>query len=207
MTGTTQVTGRSTRLRGLLAGQAGLARALWWTLRRRTDVGGEHDVPLPTGGIDRALLWTITGVGVIEIVVVHVLVSWPVLRWPLFAVGVYGLLGFLAFAYTLRQHPHLLRPEELVLRFGHFRSVRVPLEHLASVRKAVRNDHKKNLELDDDVLALSFMGQTNVELRLSAAAEIRVDGRLHPASRVACYVDDPRAVVAMLRARADTADR
>jgi hypothetical protein len=37
---------------------------------------------------ERAVLWTISGLGVLEIGVVPVLAPWPVLRWTLFVVGV-----------------------------------------------------------------------------------------------------------------------
>lgn len=56
----------------LVRGQLGLARALWWGLRGRSDVGPD-DVPVQYNGIDRAVLWTICAVGVVEIVVVHLL--------------------------------------------------------------------------------------------------------------------------------------
>jgi hypothetical protein len=90
---------------------------------------------------------------VLEIGVVHALVSWPVLRWTLFVIGVYGLLGFIAFHFSMCQHPH-------------------PLP-----RKEVDRAHKNNVDLDGDDLALSFMGETNVELTFSPAAEVEMDGR------------------------------
>jgi hypothetical protein len=190
----------------LTRSQLGLGRALWWALRRREDVG-PADVALRYNGPDRAVLWTISGLGVLEIGVVHTLVSWPVLRWTLFAVGVYGLLAFIGFHFTMCQHPHLLRSGALVLRFGHFRSARVPLDQLASVRKKVENAHKKNVALDGDGLALSFMGGTNVELTFSPAAEVEVDGRTHAVTTVALFTEDPAAAVVLLRARVPSPDR
>jgi hypothetical protein len=64
----------ASRAAGLLRNQLGLARALWWWLRGRTDVG-PGEVPLPYNGLDGAVIWTITVLGVIESMVVHVLVS------------------------------------------------------------------------------------------------------------------------------------
>jgi hypothetical protein len=191
---------------GLLRNQLGLARALWWAVRGRTDVA-PGDVPVPYVGPDRVMLWTVSVLGVLEIAVVHVLVSWPWLRWSLFAVGVYGLVSFVAFDRTLRQHPHLLRAGELVLRFGHFRSVRVPLDGLASVRKHVLNTHRRTVDLDDDGLALSFMGGTTVELRFSPAAEVVVDGATHSLTRVSFAADDPQGAVTLLRSRIGVPDR
>jgi hypothetical protein len=184
----------------LLRNQAGLVRALWWGVRGRTAVA-PGDVPIAYQGPDRVLLYTITALGVLEIGVVHVLVSWPPLRWTLLALGLCGLLSFVAFDLTLRQRPHVLRGEELVLRFGHFRSVRVPLAGLASARRHVTDGHKRTVELDGDGLALSFMGGTGVELRFAPDVEVEVDGRPHPVSRVSFAAHDPRAAVALLRDR------
>jgi hypothetical protein len=194
------------RLTGIVRKQAGLARSLWWAVRRRADVG-PGDVALPYNGPDRVLLYAISVLGVLEIAVAHVLVSWPPLRWTLFVLGVYGLLAFIAFDFTMRQHPHVIRGGELVLRFGHFRSARVPLDGLVSVRKHVQNAHAKNVELDGDALSVSFMGGTNVELRFSPAVEARVDGVCAAATRVSFSADDPAAAVALLRTRVASTER
>jgi hypothetical protein len=186
--------------------QAGLARALWWGLRGRKDVGRD-DVALSYNGLDRAVVATIVALGVLETVVVHVLVSWPPLRWSLLALGIYGVLGLVAFDLTLRQHPHLLRGEQLLLRFGHFRSVRVGLDTLTAVRTQVRNGHKRTLETDDGELALSFMGGTNVELRFAPPASVEVDGGVHEVTTVAFAVQEPRMAVALLRTRVPDPDR
>jgi hypothetical protein len=187
------------RLAGLVRDQLGLARALGRAVRGRTDTE-DGDVPLPYNGMDRAVLWTILVLGVLETVIVHVLVSWPPLRWTLFALGVYGVLGLLAFDLTMRQHPHLLRRGELLLRFGHFRTVRVPLDRLVSVRSHVRDDHARNVDLGDDA-TVSFMGGTNVELRFSPPVEVEADGRRHTVVRMSFAAADPAAVVALLRAQ------
>lgn len=191
----------TSRLRRLANGQAGLARALWWAVRGRVDVG-PGDVAIPYNGPDRVLLWTLVVLSALEIAVVHLLVSWPPLRWSLFVLGLYGLLGLVAFDGTLRQHPHLLRDGGLVLRFGHFRTVRVPLDALVSVRKHVAGAHSRTVELADGALAVSFMGETHVELRFSPATAVEVDGRVPAVERVSFAAHDPAAAVALLRPRA-----
>jgi hypothetical protein len=194
-----------TLVRRLVRNQLGLARALAWALRGREDVG-PADTVFPYNRLDRPVLWTISVLGVLEIGVVHVLVSWPVLRWSLFAVGVYGLLAFVAFSSTMDQHPHLLRDGELVLRFGHFRRARVPLDRLVSVRTHVDDAHQHNVALDGDSLVVAFMGGTNVELRFSPEAVVDLDDRACAVSRVCFLVDDPRAAVALLRAHVPAPD-
>lgn len=194
------------RIAGTARKQAGLARALWWAVRGRSAVR-PGDTALPYNGLDRAVIWTIAVIGVLETVVVHVLVSWPPLRWSLFALGVYGVLGLVAFDLTMRQHPHVVRGRELLLRFGHFRTARVPLDGLAGVRKHVSNAHRKTVEVGDGGLALSFLGGTTVELRFSPAAAVEVDGRTHILERVSFSAVDPAPAVTLLPARAVSPER
>ena len=186
--------------------QVGLVRALPWALRPRTRLR-PGDVALPYNGVDRAVIWTITVIGVLETVIVHVLVSWAPLRWPLVVLSVYGLLALLALDATMRRHPHLLRDGELLLRSGHFRTVRVPLDHLAGVRKHVLDTHRRTLETEGGGLALAFMGGTNVELRFSPTAAVEVDGGTHVVERVSFSAADPAAAVSLLRSRTTSADR
>ena len=190
----------------VLRDQLGLARALWWALRGRAAVE-PGDVALPYNGLDRAVVWTITVVGVVETVVVHVLLTWPPLRWGLLVLSVYGVLGLLAFDATMRQHPHVLRGGELLLRSGHFRTVRVPVEDVAQVRRHVRNDHRRTVETADDRVAVSFMGGTDVELRYGSPTVVDIDGRRSAVERVSFSVHDPAAAVSLLRARTAVPDR
>jgi hypothetical protein len=122
----------------------------------------------------------------------------PLLRWALFAVGAYALAWALGFGLALRQKPHLVLDDELVLRLGHLHTVRVPLGTPASARRSVDAGHRRNLAVADDHLALSFMGQTSVELRFPST----VPGhRIVPATRVRFFADDPADVARRLSSR------
>jgi hypothetical protein len=179
--------------------EAGVMRALWWAARRRTSVGPD-DVPLPYAGRFGLVLGAVTALGVLETAVVHVLLPWETARWVLLAVSLYALVWVLGSGLSLFQHPHLLRGDELVLRFGHFRTVAVPLTGLVAVRRSVESEHKRIVVRDGDRLVLSVMGDTNVELRLDPP--VCMVGQDEPVARVALWVDDPQAVVRLLRDRA-----
>lgn len=184
--------------------EAGVFRALWWAARRRSAVG-PRDVPLPYAGRFGLVLGAVTALGVLETAVVHVLLPWETARWVLFAVSLYALVWVLGSGLSLFQHPHLLRADELVLRFGHLRTVAVPLAGLVAVRRSVASEHAKVLLRDGDRLVLSVMGDTDVELRFDPP--VRVAGQAEPVRRVAFWVDDPQAVVRLLRDRAVPAGR
>jgi hypothetical protein len=70
------------------------------------------------------------------------------------------------------------------------------------VRTGAVTGHRRNLVLDGTDLAMSVMGDTNVELRFDPPVEAEVAGGCREVARIALYADDPRAVAALLRARA-----
>jgi hypothetical protein len=184
----------------LARAEIGLVRAWWWVLRGRRDVRPEEPA---IGYSDRftVMLWAITCLGALELGVVHVLTArWPVVQWTLFAIGCYALLWILGFGFSLRQHPHVLRGEELMLRFGHFRTLAVPLDRLDAVRVEPATGHRSNLVLTDDVLVAAVMGDSNVELRFRPPVPVEVRGAVRELRRIAFYADDPRGAVRLLRA-------
>jgi hypothetical protein len=188
----------------LARAEAGVVRALWCAVRRRSGVGPD-EVPLPYAGRFRVVLGALTVLGALETVVVHVLLPWETARWVLLAVSLYALVWVVGSGLSLFQHPHLLRDDELVLRFGHLRSAVVPLAGLVAVRRSVESEHKKVLVRDGDRLVLSVMGDTDVELRFDPP--VHVAGQGEPVARVAFWADDPQAVVRLLRDRAVPAGR
>ena len=186
----------------LVRSEVGVFRALWWAARRRSDVGPD-DVPLPYAGRFGLVLGAGTALGVLETAVVHVLLPWETARWVLLVLSLYALVWVLGSGLSLFQRPHLLRDDELVLRFGHLRSVVVPLSGLVAVRRSVEPEHRKVLSRDGDRLVLSVMGDSNVELRVDPP--VHVAGQDEPVARVAFWVDDPKAAVRLLRDRTVTA--
>jgi hypothetical protein len=181
--------------------EAGILRALWWAVRGHRAVRPE-DVALSYTDRIGVLLWTTVGIGVVESIAVHLLVPWPTTRWVLLGLSVYGLLWIVGLAFSLRQHPHVLRGDELLLRFGHFRTTRVPLAQLTGARRDVRTEHKRNVELTDGTLSLSVAAETAVELTFTPEVAVEVRGRLEPVSRIRFFADDPRTAVQLMSERA-----
>jgi hypothetical protein len=191
----------------LAEAEIGMWRSLWWAARGRRDVA-PGEVPLRYSDRFAVVTWAVCCLGALELGVVHVLTArWPTVRWTLFVVGVYALIWVVAFACSLRQRPHVLRDGELELRFGSFRSTAIPLADLTGVRTAVVAGHTRTVVLDGDRLAMSVMGDTNVELRFAPEVPVEVKGHVQPIGRLAFYADDPRQVVTLLRDRLLTAER
>jgi hypothetical protein len=180
--------------------EAGMAQALWWAVRRRRCVR-PGETPFPYTDRIAVMLWTTVGVSLVEVTVVHLAVPVPVVRWVLLAVSGYGLLWLVAFAFSLRQRPHTLDDEALTLRFGHVRSLVVPLAVVATATASVEVGHRRNVETRGGRVVLSVMGETGVELRLHPDTRLELGGAPLTADRVAFFADDPRGVVRALRAR------
>ncbi|MGY1820721.1 hypothetical protein [Geodermatophilus sp. SYSU D00079] len=185
-------------LRSVLRSEAGIARAYWWALRSRRAVAA-GEVALPYAGRFGLVVGVLCVLGGLETVVVHVLLPWETARWVLLAVSVYALVWMVGFALSLRQHPHVVRDGELVLRSGHLQRVSVPLAALVAVRRAVETGHRRTVVRDGDRLAVSVMGDTDVELRFDPP--VHVAGQAAPVARVAFYTDEPAAAVRLLRDR------
>ncbi|ADB73316.1 hypothetical protein [Geodermatophilus obscurus] len=188
----------------LVRAEAGVIRALWWAVRRRSAVGPD-DVPLPYAGRFGLVLGAVTALGVLETAVVHVLLPWEIARWVLLVVSFYGLVRVLGSGLSLFQHPHVLRDGELVLRSGHLHPIAVPLAGLVSARRSTESEHGRTVVRNGDRLVLSVMGDTDVELRFDPP--VPVAGQDEPVARVAFWADDPQAVVRLLRDRAVPAGR
>ncbi|RBY78333.1 hypothetical protein DQ238_12735 [Geodermatophilus sp. TF02-6] len=182
----------------LARAEVGILRLLWWAVRRREDVG-PGDTALGYAGRFGVVLVVLTVLGVLETGVLHVLVLWETVRWGLVVVSVYALVWSVGFASSPRQHPHLLRDGELVLRSGHLHAFAVPLSGLVAARRSVVSDHRRTVVHDGERLVVSVMGDPNVELRLDPP--VRVAGREGPVARVAFWVDDPQAVARLLHDR------
>src|SRR3712207_6823415 len=188
----------------LVRAEVGVVCALWWVVRRRSDVA-PGDVPLPYAGRFRLVLGALTVLGALETVVVHVLLPWETARWVLLAVSLYALVWVLGSGLLLFQHPHLLRDDELVLRFRYLRPVAVPLAGLFGVRRGGVPGRGRVLPQEGAVPGLRVMGDPDLELPF--VPPVCVAGQGEPVARVAFWVDDPQAVVRLLRDRAVPARR
>lgn len=191
---------------------ASLAR--WVTRRPDVPVGA---VPIGyargTLGMPIALAVAAT----IELVAVHLLAPWPVVRLVLDLLGIYGLLMVLGWLAGRIVRPHVLDRDVLTLRSGPHVCARIPLAVVTDARRE-RRLSPTNAEItgDDDcgvALVLPGPDGTNLSLTLAqpVAASVPDFGWRAPTLRkvsvVRLQVDDPGAAVRAVRseARAPTA--
>lgn len=176
-------------------------RAIWLFLRRRYDSAGPDVVPVGytkgTLGIPMAFLVA----GLIEAVVVHVLVPWPLIRNVLLVLSIWGLIQILGILAGRITHPHLLTDARLTIRAGHQVIAQLDRGAVERVFERRRWEHTSPI-VDDDALYLPGPDGTCLDLVLRQAAEVTLPAFFEhkrttaSVSRLSLQVDDPEAVVA-----------
>lgn len=177
---------------------SGTAQALWWSVCRRRAVAPGAAVFSYTSRIG-VMLWVTIALTPLEVLAVHLLLPWPVVRWVVLGLSVVTLLGTVAFALSLGQRPHTLDRDRLTVRFAFVHEVVVPVADVVGVTARTTLDHRRTLETADGELSLSVLGETSVRLDLRAGATVRLGPGQVAVDRVAFFADDPRGVARRLR--------
>lgn len=115
--------------------------------------------------------------------------------------GAWGLLWMVGLLASLHQHPHLLGPTGLRLRYGGSIDVVVPWAAVESVRRRSRNlPSSRGVQVDrgerGDACLLVVNSQTNVEIRLREPVSLPLRRCPGPVVAIGCYADDPAGFVA-----------
>lgn len=179
-----------------------------WILRR-------PDVPdgataLPYGRLAVPIIWLWIFGSAVEVVAADLILSrwWTFLRLPVLALGIWGLVWMLGLMAAHRVRPHLLTEDTLVVRGPTRAEIRVPL---AAVTKVTAVNHAgegiRFVQVVDDRLLVLVSGNTNLEVSLAPGTVLSTGrtratplGEVAPSS-ICLWVDDPRAVAAVLRRR------
>ncbi|MFE1176527.1 hypothetical protein [Streptomyces sp. NPDC058773] len=192
---------RGTALRRLAAHEGRWLRSLaWWVARRRIGVApGER--ALGYAGAQAAMVYGLTFVCVVETVGLGVLLAGkPVVHEVVLFLDVYTVLAVLGLQAAAVTRPHVLGAEELRLRDGARREIRIPLERIAAVRSDLRFTREQQRGGGAEVAELPVGGQTSVTVELTEpVVAVRLLGQRETVRTVRFHADDARAVVAAVR--------
>ncbi len=142
-----------------------------------------------------------------EVLAYELLIPWAGVRWALLALTVYSMLWLLGFYASLRTLPYRLAADGLQLHYGLVAEGIVPYTALADAtlerRKAPQG--REGLQTSrDSALYLAVGGRTDLTLRLHTPVIIQGLFQAQPPATVLhLAADDPAALVAALRVRAD----
>lgn len=185
-------------LRALVRHEARLLVSLvLWVGRRRHGIGDGLAFGYARG--QGATMFAFAFVCVVETVAMFVLLrSWPAVHWVVFVLDVYTIefvIGLHA-ASVVRPHVLDLSSRSLRLRYAAHVDLRIPLEHVATVRRELRTTHRRSA----GELSLAIGSQTTVTLELTEpVARFTFFGRRRDIRLVRFHADDADTLVRSLR--------
>lgn len=142
-----------------------------------------------------------------EVLAYELLIPWSGVRLALLALTLYSMVWLLGFYASLRTLPYRLAADGLHLHYGILGAGIVPYSALADATLERRKAPQGNEGLQttrDGALYLAIGGRTDLTLRLHTPVILQgLFQPLPPATVLHLAADDPAALVAALRARAD----
>jgi hypothetical protein len=142
------------------------------------------------------LMWAFAGIMAVELAVTHLLVS---ALWSRTAAGIFSGLTLTALIWTVmlirsfKRLPVIVGPDEILMRLGSLKPVRVPAGQIAGVRTSWPSGAEKKR----GVFNLALINYPNVMLDLDPTFP---GTRKRPLSAVAHRLDDPAGFAAAVRA-------
>ncbi|WP_129790209.1 hypothetical protein [Promicromonospora panici] len=206
------------RIGGREPGRAGLRR-----LGRRAvamEVAGWRSIgralfrrpPVPHGasahrydGPIRTILVVFLVISAIEVPMVDLLTHrWPAVRFPLLAVGLWGVTTMLGMLCGYVTRPHAVGPDGIIARSGAEIEVTLPWDDVTSVahrRHALSGAPSASLIGPDDDQALNLVVQdgTNIDIQLEGPTTVGLPNGSVTVTRVRIAVDDATAFLDAVR--------
>ena len=168
-------------------------RSLFLLLRGRKDVPGSGTAVRRSGESTTVLIALLVA-SLVEVVAVEFLVPWAVARWILLVLSVYGVVWMLGHMASLITRPHVVGPENLVLRNGTTTEYSFPLTAVRKARAERKGNHEGSVSVINETLNIPAGDTTTVFVELDPPQEF--DG--HTIRGVRFHADDPRAAVRLL---------
>jgi hypothetical protein len=185
-------------LKAVLRWEFNLWRAMYLWARKRIRGLADGDEPIGYAAATAPIMWAFIVLNVIEIVVFHFWIPWPMVRFIVDLLGVYGLVWMVGILAVMKVHPHLVTAAGLRVRYAASVDFTIPWETIATVNSRIR-DHKgtRTVQFAGSVLSVGVSSQTNVDIVLREPLVLPVPATGgEPVAEVRVYADDPKAVIA-----------
>ncbi|WP_424213988.1 hypothetical protein ACN20G_19000 [Streptomyces sp. BI20] len=189
-----------------LAGMGALVR---WAGRRPHGVR-EGDHAAGYTGPQTAMVYGMLFVCVVETVVMALVIPWPVVHWIVLVLDVYTIAAVLALHAACVTRPHVVGADgSLRIRYGALFDLRLAPGDVVAARLESRFPEGRTVALGEDgVLDVNVGSQTTVTVELAGPTPFRRPlGALARTHTVRFHADDPRALLAALRAAGVPATR
>ncbi|MCP1428052.1 hypothetical protein J3D45_000550 [Microbacterium foliorum] len=147
------------------------------------------------------VLFIFIGLSAVEIPILDLIVHpWPAVRIPLLILGIWGVTWMVGLLCAMLMRPHSVDPDGIRVRSGLEVDVPVGWADIASIAIVRRVDEPKQPRVTGSEYAERMQDETNIEIELERAVEIRLPGLApkggtHRVDRIRLWADDPRALL------------
>ena len=178
-------------------------RSLFRWVTRRPDIPSDA-VPVPYFGAIAVLVWAFIVVSAIELVALHLILPWEIVRLIVDIVSIWGLVWMFGFMASFKVHPHLVSDSGIRVRNGALTDITVPWDAVARVGVRERSRDKSHaIQLDQDdqrtVLNVVMGSRTNVELTLRRPLVVPLRKGDESVTEIRMYADDARGLAKRAR--------
>jgi len=139
----------------------------------------------------RTIVFLILGLCAVEITVVHLAVPSDLWRYILLIASIYAAFLLTGFYVSIRENPHVITPEGILLRHGKRLTCEIQWSHLGEV-KTTRAGQGGDIEVDENgYLRIPVLSEVNVKLELEHQVIVEdLHKGFTEVSAVECYCDD-----------------
>lgn len=182
-----------------------LYRSLFRWVTRRPRVTGSGDEAFSYARTVTPVMWLWIFGSAVEIVVVHLLIPWTIVRIILLIVSAWGLIWMVGFLASITVYPHVLSNSVLRVRHGASVDIAIPWDSIARLAvqrrdlpSSIRTLQPKETENGTD-LQVGMSGEVNVHAILSNPLTVPTPKGDQRITELSFWVDDPNAFVAGAR--------
>lgn len=150
------------------------------------------------------LLWIFGSA--VEMVIVHLIVPWPVVRIILLVVSVWGLVWMVGFLASLKVYPHLVSDSTLWVRHGATVDIAIPWDAVATVvhhrrdlPSSMRTIQLRETNAGGTDLQIGVSGEVNVHIVLERPLTVPTPKGDQVITELSFLVDEPKEFVANTR--------
>lgn len=142
----------------------------------------------------RTVVFMVLALSIVEIGIVHFAISNTFWRYFLLVISVYAVVLLSGFYVTVRDQPHLITPQGLVLRIGRRLTCEIPWSHLRQTSSVTAGEGGDVAIDEDGNLRVPVLSEVNVRLEVDSpvVAEDLYKG-LMMVSSIEIYCDDKDA--------------
>jgi hypothetical protein len=151
------------------------------------------------------VIWLWIFASAAEMVVVHLLIPWPIVRIIVLVISAWGLIWMIGFLASIKVHPHLVGAASLRVRHGSSVDIAVPWDSIASIVVQRRDlpSSIRTLRFDETSngthLQVAVSDQVNVRVVLKDSLTVPTRKGDRKITELSFWADDPKVLVARAR--------